>query len=210
MDRRPLYDSHPILAKRADRVRVTNMKSCFRLTVLLLLSVSAWSQAAPAADKSADLQAVISAQFGPQFVLMPEFPILTGDFNGDGVEDVLFVASLHGGLQAESKQFKVLDPSSSYFGLGDPKITSQFASKYPGGKRYLLILHGSGKEAWHTKELKDRFVLINLAFDHLSVGHVMRKKKIIDDIGVEETGILNSFLYWNGRKYEWQPGASEL
>jgi hypothetical protein len=186
------------------------MKRCMGFIVFLGLITAAWPQNAPAPAKTADLQAIISAQFGPQFALMPEFPVLTGDFNGDGVEDVLFVASLHGGLQAESKQFKVLDPSSSYFGLGDPKITSQFASKYPGGKRYLLILHGSGKEAWHAKELTERFVLINFAFDRLSVGHIMRKKKIIDDIGVEETGILNSFIYWSGRKYEWQPGASEL
>jgi len=52
--------------------------------------------------------------------------------------------------------------------------------------------------------------LINVAFDHISLNHVMKKKKVFDDISVEETGILSSFLYWDGRKYKWQPGASEL
>lgn len=186
------------------------MSSWFVFIVLLMVPFAAAAQSTPAKQPAADLQAFVSAQFGPEFELMKDFPVLTGDFNGDGVEDAAFVATTHGGFQPDSGQFRVLDPSSSYFGLGDPKITAQFSSKYPGGPRYLLIIHGSGSEAWHAKNPKERFVIINLAFDRLSVGRVKRKKKVIDDIGVEETGILNSFLFWNGRRYEWQPGASEL
>lgn len=186
------------------------MSSWFVFIVLLMVPFAAAAHSVPAKQPVADLQAIVSAQFGPEFELMKDFPVLTGDFNGDGVEDAAFVATTHGGFQPDSGQFRVLDPSSSYFGLGDPKITAQFSSKYPGGPRYLLIIHGSGSEAWHAKNPKERFVIINLAFDRLSVGRVKRKKKVIDDIGVEETGILNSFLFWNGRRYEWQPGASEL
>lgn len=181
----------------------------FSSLALLMLSIAA-AQSAPQQEPASDLQALVSAQFGPEFVLVKNFPVLTGDFNGDGIEDAAFVATSHGGFQADSGQFRVLDPSSSYFGLGDPKITAQFASKYPGGPRYLLIIHGSGSERWHAKDAKERFVIINLAFDHLSVGRIKRKKKTLDDIGIEETGVLNSFLFWNGRKYEWHPGASEL
>ncbi|HWC16610.1 MAG TPA: hypothetical protein VG498_06330 [Terriglobales bacterium] len=184
------------------------MHRCF--LPLTLVSLVFAAHAATEVHTTGESQQIISEQFGSQFALLPDFPVLTGDFNGDGIEDVVFVATSHGGFQAESGQFRVVDPSSSYFGMGDPKITSQFSSKYPGGPRYLLIIHGSGKEAWRAKEPKERFVVINLAFDHLSVGHVKRKKKIFNDIGIEETGILNSFLYWNGRKYQWQPGASEL
>ncbi len=182
----------------------------FGFLSVVLLAIGAAAQSTPVAQPTPDMQALVSTQFGPAFELIKGFPVLTGDFNGDGIEDAAFVATTHGGFQPDSGQFRVLDPSSSYFGLGDPKITSQFASKYPGGPRYVLIIHGSGTEGWHAKNPKERFVIINLAFDHLSVGHVKRKKKIIDDIGVEETGILNSFLFWNGRRYEWQPGASEL
>ena len=185
------------------------MQRCV-LPLALLVSFGLFAQATPEAKLTSESQQVVTAQFGSHFQVLPDFPVLTGDFNGDGFEDAVFVATSHGGFQAESGQFRVLDPSSSYFGLGDPKITAQFSSKYPGGPRYLLIIHGSGKEGWHAKEPKDRFVVINLAFDHLSVGHFKRKKKIFNDIGIEETGILNSFLYWNGHRYEWQPGASEL
>lgn len=157
-----------------------------------------------------DMQAIITAQFGPEFVLAQSFPVLTGDFNGDGVEDIALVVTPNGALQTDTERFRVIDPSSDYFGLGDPKITAQFASKYPGGPRYLLIIHGVGKDAWRVKEPKERFVVINMTFDHISVGHVVKKKKAMDDINLEETGILNSFLYWNGHRYKWQPGATQM
>src|SRR5438094_684930 len=116
--------------------------------------------------------AIRFAQFGPQFVLAHAFPILTGDFNGDGVEDIAVVVTSHDALQTDSSRFRVIDPASEYFGIGDPKITSQFASQYPGGSRYLLITHGVGKEAWRVKEPKERFVVINVSFDRISIGHM--------------------------------------
>jgi hypothetical protein len=177
---------------------------------LLVLCTCLKAQVSSQTASTNDAQAVINAQFGPQFVLVQNFPVLTGDFNGDGSEDAVFVATAHGGVQLGTDRFRVLDPSSDYFGVGDPAITSRFASGKPDGPRYLLIIHGNGKEGWRAKEPKDRFVLINVAFDHLSVGHIQKKKKSFDDIGLEETGILNSFLYWNGRKYKWQPGSADL
>jgi len=177
---------------------------------VLSFFVTVFAHPAPAAPSANDMQAIISAQFGTEFVPAQNFPVLTGDFNGDGIEDVAVVVMSRGALQTDTSRFRVIDPSSEYFGLGDPKITSQFASQYPGGSRYLLIIHGMGKEAWRVKEPKECFVLINLSFDHIAVGHVEKKKKVMDDINLEETGILSSFLYWNGRRYKWQPGATQM
>ena len=177
---------------------------------VLSFCVTLLASPAPEASSTNEVQAIISAQFGPQFVIAQSFPILTGDFNGDGIEDAAFVVTSRGALQTDSTRFRVLDPSSDYFGVGDPKITSQFASQYPGGSRYLLIIHGIGKEAWRVKEPKERFVLINVNFDHISVGHIEKKKKVMDDIDLEESGILSSFLYWNGHSYKWQPGATQM
>jgi hypothetical protein len=186
------------------------MKRIALSVAVLSFCVTLLAQPAPEASSTNELQAIIAAQFGPEFVLAQSFPVLTGDFNGDGVEDVALVVTSHGAIQTDSSRFRVLDPSSEYFGIGDPKITSQFASQYPGGSRYLLIIHGIGKEAWRVKEPKERFVLINMNFDRISVGHLAKKKKIMDDINLEETGILSSFLYWNGHRYKWQPGATEM
>ena len=185
-----------------------------RITVsfaVLSFCVTLFAHPASDAPSANDMQAIIADQFGSEFVLSQSFPVLTGDFNGDGVEDVAFVVTAKGGLHTDSTRFRVIDPSSSYFGIGDPKVTSQFASQYPGGSRYLLIIHGLGKDAWRVKEPKERFIVINVSFDHISVGHVARKKnKVMDDINLEETGILSSFLYWNGHRYMWQPGASQM
>src|SRR3954462_10286889 len=151
----------------------------------------AFADAGSVAPPASELQAIVAEQFGSQFVLMQKFPLLTGDFNGDGAEDALFVATSKGGFQGTSERYRVFDPSSEYFGIGDPKITARFASPYADGPRYLLIIHGNGKEGWHAKEPKARFLLINVSFDKLSVGHIERNKKVFDHIGVEETGILN-------------------
>jgi len=202
-------DSDWALGKTTNAVTVRNMKRAFLL--LVLLSGAGFQAKAADPQPSNDNQAVISEEFGPQFVLLQNFPVLTGDFNGDGFEDAVFVVTSKSGLQVDAgTHYRVIDPSSEYFGLGDPRITSQFASPYPGGPRYLLIIHGNGKEGWHSKEPKGRFVLINVAFDHISLNHLARKRKMFDDIGIEETGILSSFIYWDGHKYKWQPGASEL
>ena len=188
------------------------MKTVVRAAFFLFCFHICFSQQTTSQTTAAnDVQAVIAQQFGSQFVLAPGFPVLTGDFNGDGSEDAVFVVtSPHGGVQTGTDQFRVIDPSSEYFGLGDVRITSQFVPGTPAPQRYLLIIHGNGKDGWHAKEPKDKFVLINLAFDRLSVGHVQKKKKVFDDISVEETGILNSFLFWNGKRYKWQPGAADL
>lgn len=175
---------------------------------VVLLSLTVWAQSPADSKQTSELQNIVSTEFGSEFVLLPEFPVLTGDFNGDGSEDVVFAATSKTGLQVVSERFQVFDPSNDYFGIGDPKITSQFASPLPGGPRYLLIIHGAGKEGWHAKEPKARFVLINVVFDRLSIGHVVKKKKIFDDINVDESGILTAFLYWNGHRYKWQPGAT--
>ena len=183
-----------------------------RALVLAGLGVMTFLSAAATADQppASELQTIVATQFGPQFTLVQQFPVLVGDFNGDGSEDAVFVANSSGGVQGSSGRFHVSDPSSDYFGVGDPRITSQFASMTPGGPRYLLIIHGNGKDGWRAKEPKERFVLINVAFERISVGRVTRKKKLLDDISVEESDGLNSFVYWNGRGYTWQPGAAQL
>ena len=188
------------------------MKRMHIAAVIASLTIVISAHAASTTPPASEAQTIISAQFGSQFVLLQDFPVLVGDFNGDGSEDAVFVATAHGGIQTTSDRYRVFDPSSDYFGIGDPKITSQFASPYPDGPRYLLIIHGNGTEGWHAKQPKERFVLINVAFDHISIGHIEKTKKrvtkVIDNIGLEETGLLNSFLYWNGRRYKWSPGAA--
>ncbi len=183
------------------------MKSVFLFALIWGSAAKLPAQSAPA-PAPADLQPAISSQIGDGFTVAPAFPVLTGDFNADGVQDLVVVVTSKDAIQAKSSRYTVLDPESDFFGIGDVSISTQFANPYPGGRKYLLVIHGSGKDGWRSAQPKDRFLLINVPFDRVSIGHLRRKKHEVDDIAIEETGVLNAFLYWNGHKYKWQPGAA--
>ncbi|HZI55165.1 MAG TPA: hypothetical protein VFF39_00250, partial [Verrucomicrobiae bacterium] len=74
--------------------------------------------AAPGAD-AAQLSALVKQQFGETFTIPAKFPtpIITADFDGDGVEDVAIVANSKDPLP-DSYAFKydVSDPYHAYFG----------------------------------------------------------------------------------------------
>ncbi|HET9743618.1 MAG TPA: hypothetical protein VFQ00_12770 [Terriglobales bacterium] len=186
------------------------MQKVFRI-LLSILAAGALGMAQNAAEtpSASDAQAVVNAQFGSQFKLIPGISVLVGDFNGDGIPDAAFAVKSDKGVQIHTDQYKVLDPSDEYFGYSDPEVTSTFVSQYPTGPRYLLILHGSGKDGWHAKNPTAKFVLINVVFDRISVGRITHKKHSYDDIDVQQTGVLDAFIWWNGKKYKWQPGAAQ-
>jgi hypothetical protein len=51
--------------------------------------------------------------------------------------------------------YKVLDPYDEFFGVGDPKITTQFASADPARRGLVIcIIHGSGSETWRAAQPK--------------------------------------------------------
>jgi hypothetical protein len=140
--------------------------------------------------------------------------ISTADLNGDGIEDAVIVAHCKNPLIDEAEHnFKVLDPYNAFFGYSDPKVTSQFASEDPGSRgRVLLVIHGSGAEAWHSSEPKAKFVIINLPFKQIGVKQLMLKKKPVSAIFAEESGgeHNNSALAWDGKKYRYQPLGTGL
>ena len=106
------------------------MKSMLVAAAIASLTFTVLALAASTARPVSEAQTIVAAQFGPQFVLLEDFPVLVGDFNGDGSEDAVFVATARGGIQMTSDRYHVLDPSSDYFGVGDPKITSH---SFPSG-----------------------------------------------------------------------------
>ncbi len=81
----------------------------------------------PAVDDS-----FIQKQFGATCKLMPGPAPLTADLNGDGIEDVVIAARCTNPLLDEAENnYKVIDPYNTYFGYGDPKISTQFALQAP-------------------------------------------------------------------------------
>jgi len=181
-----------------------------RLAFLLLLSVSAAvpfsAQQASSSAMSATLPTIddkfVHDHFGKEFTLMPEFPPMVADMNGDGIDDLVLAARTKSPmLDAGGFEYTVSDPYHSFYGFGDPKVTSAFTTDDPTRKSIvLLIIHGSGPDAWRAEKPKGKFVLINIPVQTVSVRRVKMGKKVLMAIGVEEYGgdRTTSALYWDG------------
>jgi hypothetical protein len=178
--------------------------------------------------KPADLAAIINKQFGPDFELVtaspmkslggaviaerregPWTPILTGDLDGDGVEDAVIIARNKNTLiGSDAYDYKVLDPFHERYGWGNAKITGEFNAQDPLHNLHLLIIHGAGTEAWRAAKPKAKYVLINIPLEGMSLARAVLKKKPVDAVRVEESDTISSLVFWDGKKYRYAPGAA--
>ncbi len=188
------------------------MRTSFQPVVfLLLLSLLAAApvsaqQSVPSAAASTITPPVddkfVHDHFGKEFTLMPEFPAMVADLNGDGIEDLVLAARTKSPmLDAGGFAYTVSDPYHSFYGFGDPKVTSAFTNDDPTRKSIvLLVIHGSGPDAWRAEKPKGKFVLINIPVQSVSLRRVKMGKKVVMAIGVEEYGgdRTTSALFWDG------------
>ncbi len=171
-----------------------------RIVFMLLFAGTLCAQQPPAPAGDA-LKQLVTREFGASFELL-DFPALFFDVDGDGDEDAIIIASSKEPLlDAAARQYRVIDPYDEFFGFGDPKVTATFAPTQIGPPRHLLVIHG-----WRSTPIKAKFVIINLPFDKLAAGRTLRKKKVIPAINAEEAGGIISYVFWDGKKYKWQPG----
>lgn len=167
----------------------------------------------PPAAKPAVDNDFIQKQFGSTCSLIGLEPF-TADFDNDGIEDIVIPARCTNPMMDQAEDsFVVVDPYNSFFGYGNPKVTTQFASEAPDRRGYsLLVIHGAGTEAWRSPTPKAKFLIVNLPFKQVVVKKMaIKKKKPIMGIFTEETGgdQATSVIFWDGKKYRYQPlGAS--
>jgi len=172
---------------------------------------AATGASATAADLT-QLAAIIKQQFGDTFTIPAKFPtpMITADFDGDGVEDVAIVANSKDPMpDSYAFKYEVADPYHAYFGFGNPKMTLTFGTDSERSHD-VLVIFGSGKEAWHAATPKAKFVLINVPFDTCEAGRMLisKKKPPIFVIKVLESQIMDSALWWEAKKkrWRWEPG----
>jgi hypothetical protein len=183
-------------------------------TVFLLISCAAVAQNVGAPSPALDND-FVHQQFGDSCSLAPQFPPITGDLNGDGVEDIVIVARCKNALieQAE-KNYKVIDPLDSFYGYGNPSITTGFAPDDPKLRGIaLLVIHGSGAEGWRSPAPQAKFVIINITVKTVTIKKMkVTKKKATTAIFVEEAGAdeMTSAVFWDGRKYRYSPLGSSM
>jgi len=191
-------------------------------SLLLLLASHLWLGNLLAAQQSAHATAdepavdnqFVQKQFGSTCSLIGLVP-MAADLDGDGVDDLVIPAHCTNPMmdQAENN-FVVVDPYNSFFGYGNPKVTTQFSTEDPGRRGYvLLVIHGAGSEAWHAATPKAKFILVNLPFRRIMVKKVaVGKKKTVLGIYAEETdgSETTSVTFWDGKKYRYQPMGSSM
>ncbi|HZQ69795.1 MAG TPA: hypothetical protein VFA68_14830 [Terriglobales bacterium] len=158
----------------------------------------------------------VHKQFGADCSLLASQLPMVADLNSDGVDDIVMPANCTKPLvNAAENGYRVIDPYNSFFGYGNPKVTTEFASGTPELRGYaLLVIHGAGPEAWHSDSPKAKFLIINLPYKEFSVKKVgfKKKKKATMAIYVEEAGgdQMTSVVSWDGRKYKYSPLGSSL
>jgi hypothetical protein len=178
------------------------------LVLVIPLSLSAQPPAPPNND-------FVHQQFGDSCSLDPQWKPITGDLNADGVEDIVMVARCTNPvIDQDEKDFKVVDPMNSFYGYGNPKVTSGFGQQDPRMKgMVLLIVHGAGAEAWRSNTPQAKFVVINIAVKTFTVKKMkLNRKKSTAAIYVQEASAdqMTSAIFWDGKKYKYEPMGSSL
>jgi len=157
----------------------------------------------------------IHKQFGDNCSLLAGPPQFVADLDGDGIDDLVVAARCKNPMEDKDEHsFMVADPYDTFLGFGDVKVTSTFASDAPERRGVcLLIIHGTGDEAWRAENPKAKFLMINLPFKTLTVKKLTTKKKTILGVYMEETGEgenTSSVLYWEGKRYKYQQLGSTM
>jgi hypothetical protein len=173
------------------------------------------SSATPPASHSASKESVdvgeafIHKQFGEEFSLTPVSTPFVRDLDGDGIDDLVIVArSKKPMLDAAEHSYRVIDPYFDFFGYGDPKLTASFGSEDLVEKNLVvLIIQGSGADAWRAEKPKGKFVIINLPFKKVVVRRLQLRKRQVNAIFAEEANSSagDSVVFWDGRHYRYQP-----
>lgn len=183
-------------------------KICFLLAFSVAVLIPAFGQAQPAARKVDN--EFVHKQFGTEFTLLPEIGVMLGDLDGDGIEDAVIAARCKNPLLDEAEHnYTVMDPYYSFYGYGDPKLTTTFSEGDPSRKGLVvLIIHGAGPEAWRSATPKAKYVIVNLPYRSLSVRKMKwTKKKTIEAVYTEEGDERgqSSALFFDGKKYRYVP-----
>lgn len=190
---------------------MSSLRCASVLPAILALSLSAVAlqNSAPVVNND-----FVQKEFGEN-CKMVGMPSIQADLNADGVQDIVIPARCSNPLMDQGEHnYQVIDPYDSFFGYGNPRITTQFASEDPDRRGYsLLIIHGAGSDAWYSDTPKAKFMIVNLPFQDIHVKILSnKKKKERMGIYVNETGGegLASVVFWDGRKYRYVPMGSDM
>ena len=169
------------------------------------------SEGAPAAASpvapavSSALQALVKREFGSEFQLFPGQPAVTGDFDGDGAEDIAIpVRSQHPLKDAAELDFHAFSPEDDYFGYGDPGHAATTEFERWQDRKLIVVVHD-----WRAAKPKYKTLILNVPFDKLERARAGNKKRHQDvlDCSDDRSGE-TSLIFWDmkRKRWKWSPG----
>lgn len=186
------------------------MKSLSPCVLVVLFSAYLSAQvSAPTALVDNDF---VQKQFGTSCTLNPLASPAVADLDGDGVDDIVIPARCKDPMLDQGQfDYKVIDPYFTFYGYGNPAVTTMYSTELPENRSLvLLIVHGQGKDAWRTP--KEKFLIVNLSYKQIDLKKMKLKKRTIEAIYALENGSdqMTSATYWDGKKYRYMPVGSSL
>ena len=183
--------------------------------MVIIVSALLAAQEPTKSASSAPDDVFIRKQFGASCSVNSSVAAVAADLNADGVEDVVIPARCKDPMMdAGDSHYLVIDPYNSFYGFGDPKITTQFSTADPENRDLvLLIIHGAGTQAWRADVPKEKFLIVNLPYKQIQVKRfLLKKKKAVMAIYSVESGQdqMTSAIFWDGKKYKYQPVGSSM
>jgi hypothetical protein len=173
--------------------------------------VAAFAQGATAPKIDNDF---VHKQFGTEFTYLPDIGVAVGDLDGDGIEDIAIAARCKNPmLDQADHNYQVIDPMNSFFGYGDPRITTTFSEGDPSRRGLVvLIIDGDGKDAWRSLKPKAKYVVVNIPYREISIRKLNLKKKTIEALFVKEAGGTgeSSAVFYDGKKFRYVPMGGEM
>ena len=172
------------------------------------------------APTQAEALAAFQRVFGNDFTVDPgRESFIAGDFNGDGAEDIAFLAQPAPGklndINSELANWIIQDADRAFIAPPGKSVVvppKQVRPQIQKGEEMLVIIHGFGPKGWRSPEARQAYVLKHGAGQLAGVAPSASEKAVRamklpvqTDIIQEVRGNKKGFLFWTGGVYAWHP-----
>jgi len=172
----------------------------------------------PAPASSVEVDAVLRRNFGSGVVSRTqEGSFVTGDFNGDGSQDlavvVRFGRSKLDTINDPLSNWTIQDAAQAFLPSGSQRVVfrTRGARTVVRPKEPLIaVVHGTGSQGWRDALARQTYLVRNAGRGPLHAvpapGHIqgapvfMERSQII-----YEDSLRPGFLFWTGSQYAWEP-----